>query len=59
MERRENWHLSLEEIGGGCSGRDDTLRVRDGAEQLGLSSVDILEDHDGCNVSAAVAVVWR
>lgn len=56
---REKWLLSLEEVGGGCSGRYDTLGVRDGAEQLGLSSVDVLEDHDGCYVSAAIAVVRR
>lgn len=59
MERRQNWRLSLEEVGGGCSGRYHALRVRDSAEQLGLSSVDVLEDHDGCDISAAVAVVGR
>lgn len=57
MERREDQLLSLEEVGGSSSGRYDPLRVGDGAEQLGLSSVDVLEDHDGCDVSAAVAVV--
>lgn len=59
MERRRNLHLSLKEVGGGRSGRYNTLRVRDSAEQLGLSSVDVLEDHDGCDVSATVAVVGR
>lgn len=55
---REKRLLSLEEVRGGRSGRYDTLRVGDGAEQLGLSSVDVLEDHDGGDVPAAVAVVW-
>lgn len=59
MERRQNWLLSLEEVGGGRSGRYDALGVGDGAEQLGLSSVDVLEDHDGRNVPAAVAIVGR
>lgn len=59
MERRQNLHLSLEEVGGGCSRRYNTLRVRDSTEQLGLSSADILEDHDGRDVSTAVAVVGR
>lgn len=53
------WTNSLEEVGCGCSGRYDTIRVRDGAEQFGLPSVDVIEDHDRCNVSAAVAVVGR
>lgn len=54
-----NWILPLEEIGGGCTWRYDALRVRDSTEQLGLSPVDILEDHDWGNVSTAVAVVGR
>lgn len=48
---------SSEEVGRGRPWRYDALRVRDGAEQLGLSSADVLEDHDGGDVSAAVAVV--
>lgn len=51
--------MSLEEVGGGCSGRYDALRVRNGSKQLGLSSVEVLEDHDGGDVPAAVAVVRR
>ena len=51
--------MSLEEVRGGCSGRYDALGVGDGAEQLRLSSVDVLEDHDGRDVPAAVAVVGR
>lgn len=58
-KERESWLLSLEEIGSGCSGRYDALGVGDGAEQLGLSSVHVLEDHDGRDVPAAVAVVGR
>lgn len=59
MERSRSWHSPLQEVGGGCSGRYDALRVGDGAEQLGLSSIDVLEDHDGRDVSTAVAVVGR
>lgn len=49
----------LQKVGGGCSGRNDPLRVGHGTKQFGLPSVDVLEDHDGCNVPAAVAVVGR
>lgn len=56
---RENWLLSLEEVGSGCSGWYDALRVRDSTEQLGFSSVHVLEYHDRRDVSAAVAVVGR
>lgn len=52
-----NRKLLLEKVGGGCPGRYDTLRVGNSTKQFGLSSVDILEDHDGCNVSTPVAVV--
>lgn len=49
----------LQEVGRGCPGRNDALRVRHGAEQLGLPPADVLEDHDGGDVPAAVAVVGR
>lgn len=48
---------SSEEVGRGRPRRYDALRVRDGAEQLGLPSADVLEHHDGGDVPAAVAVV--
>lgn len=51
--------LCSEEVGGRRPGRYDPLRVGHGAEQLGFPRVDVLEDHNGGDVAAAVAVVGR
>lgn len=57
--QKTNTTNGSEKIRGCCSRRYDPLRVWDSTEKLGLSSVHILEDHDRCDVSTAVAVVGR
>lgn len=47
----------LQEVRGCCSGRDDSFGVRHCSEQLWLPCVYVFEDHDGCDVAAAVAVI--
>lgn len=50
---------ALQEIRCGCSRWDDSLGVRHRPEELRFSRVGVLEDHDGGDVAAAVAVVGR
>ena len=49
--------LKLQEVRCCCSGWNNPLRVWNSTEKLGLSCIHILEDHDWCYVSTAVAVV--
>lgn len=47
----------LQKIRCGCSRWNDSFRVWHRSEELWLSGVDVLKDHDGGDVPAAVAVV--
>lgn len=49
--------MCLQEVRCCCSGWDDSFRIRHCSEELWLSCASVFEDHDGCNVAAAVAVV--
>lgn len=49
----------LQKIRRGCSRWNDSFRVWHRSEELWLSRVDVLKDHDGGDVPAAVAVVGR